>query len=75
MAKKGPSTLQDRLHRIEGQIRGIEKQLEEGKKTADVLMQIEAVISSLDSLKLEMIKKEMKEALLKELDNVVSMLK
>lgn len=75
MAKKGPSTLQDRLHRIEGQIRGIEKQLEEGKKTTDVLMQIEAVISSLNSLKLEMIKKEMKEALLKELDNVVSMLK
>ncbi len=75
MAKKGPSTLQDRLHRIEGQIRGIEKQLEEGKKTSDVLMQIEAVISSLNSLKLEMIKKEMKEALLKELDNVVSMLK
>lgn len=75
MAKKGPSTFQDRLHRIEGQIRGIEKQLEEGKQISDVLMQIEAVISSLNSLKLEMVKKEVKDALLKELDNVVSLLK
>lgn len=75
MAKRGPSTFQDRLHRIEGQIRGIEKQIEEGKSVPEVLIQVEAVISSLNSLKLEMVKKEVKDALLKEIDSVVSLLK
>jgi DNA-binding FrmR family transcriptional regulator len=75
MAKKGPSTFQDRLHRIEGQIRGIEKQINANEQTDKVLVQVEAVISSLQSLKIEIIKKEMKESLLKQLDNVVSMLK
>lgn len=75
MAKKGPSSFQDRLHRIEGQIRGIERQIENNEEIAKVLMQIEAVISSLNSLKLEMVKKEVRDSLIKQLDSVVSMLK
>lgn len=75
MAKKGPSTFQDRLHRIQGQLRGIEKQIEEDKPISQIMIQIEAVISSLNSLKLEMIKKEMKESILAQLDNVVAMIK
>lgn len=75
MAKKGPSTFQDRLHRIEGQIRGIEKLIEKNTETRLILVQLEAVISSLNSLKLEIVKKEVKDSLLKQLDTVVGMLK
>lgn len=75
MAKKGPSTFQDRLHRIEGQVKGIEKMVDENVPTEKVLVQVAAVISSLESLKLEMVKKEIKDSLLKQLDSVVSMLK
>ncbi|MCC7290182.1 metal-sensitive transcriptional regulator [bacterium] len=75
MAKKGPSTFQDRLHRIEGQIRGIEKLINNEQDIHKVLIQIEAVISSLNSLKLELVKKQMKESLLAQLDSVVTLLK
>lgn len=75
MAKKGPSTIQDRLHRIEGQIRGVEKMVASGDSTQKVLVQVEAIISSLESVKLELIKGEMKHALIAQLDTVVSLLK
>ncbi len=75
MAKSGPSTIQDRLHRIEGQLRGVERLIEEGEDVQKVLMQMEAIISSLQSAKLELVKAEMKKTLLAQLDNVVSMLK
>lgn len=75
MAKTGPSSLQDRLHRIEGQIRGIEKQIESGQEVQKVLIQIEAVISSLGSLKLEMVKKEIRNNLLSHVDEAISLLK
>ncbi|MBI2356589.1 metal-sensing transcriptional repressor [Candidatus Dojkabacteria bacterium] len=75
MAKKGPSTIQDRLHRIEGQVRGVEKLLELGEDTAKILIQMEAIISSLESAKLELVKAEMKKVILAQLDSAVSMLK
>lgn len=75
MAKKGPSSIQDRLHRIEGQIRGIEKLLEDKVETEKVLIQIQAVISSLESTKIELIKKELRESLLSKIDGVVSLMK
>ena len=39
-----------RLHRIEGQVRGIERMLEEDRYCIDVLTQIAAVTTALDSL-------------------------
>jgi DNA-binding FrmR family transcriptional regulator len=39
-----------RLHRIEGQVRGIERMLEEGRYCIDVLTQIGAVTTALESL-------------------------
>jgi DNA-binding FrmR family transcriptional regulator len=39
-----------RLHRIEGQVRGIERMLEEDRYCIDVLTQISAVTTALDSL-------------------------
>jgi DNA-binding FrmR family transcriptional regulator len=39
-----------RLHRIEGQVRGIERMLEEDRYCIDVLTQISAVTTALESL-------------------------
>ena len=39
-----------RLHRIEGQVRGIERMIEEDRYCIDVLTQINAVTTALESL-------------------------
>lgn len=39
-----------RLHRIEGQVRGIERMVEEDRYCIDILTQISAVSTALDSL-------------------------
>jgi DNA-binding FrmR family transcriptional regulator len=39
-----------RLHRIEGQVRGIERMLEDDRYCIDILTQISAVTTALDSL-------------------------
>ena len=39
-----------RLHRIEGQVRGIERMIEEDRYCIDVLTQISAVTTALESL-------------------------
>jgi DNA-binding FrmR family transcriptional regulator len=43
-------TLVKRLHRIEGQVRGIERMLEEDRYCIDILTQIGAVSTALESL-------------------------
>ena len=42
--------LTKRLHRIEGQVRGIEKMIENDRYCIDILTQISAVSTALDSL-------------------------
>jgi CsoR family transcriptional regulator, copper-sensing transcriptional repressor len=44
-----------RLHRIEGQVRGIERMLEEERYCIDVLTQISAVTTALESLALKIL--------------------
>jgi DNA-binding FrmR family transcriptional regulator len=44
-----------RLHRIEGQVRGIERMLEEDRYCIDVLTQIGAVSTALESLAFEIL--------------------
>jgi DNA-binding FrmR family transcriptional regulator len=44
-----------RLHRIEGQVRGIERMLEEERYCIDILTQISAVTTALDSLALKIL--------------------
>ena len=72
MPKKGKASLEDRFHRIEGQIRGIESMVEEKAEVEKVVVQIQAVISGLESVKLELVKQGIKESvengLLKTLD-------
>jgi DNA-binding FrmR family transcriptional regulator len=46
------TALVNRLHRIEGQVRGIERMIDEARDCVDVLTQIAAVNTALESLAL-----------------------
>ena len=61
MPRKGRATVEDRLHRIEGQIRGIENMIESEQDLRKVITQVQAVISALESVKLEIVKKQIEE--------------
>lgn len=52
-----------RLHRIEGQVRGIIRMVEEGKDCEEVLNQIAAVRSAMESVGVQIITCRMKEYL------------
>ncbi|MCA9376641.1 metal-sensitive transcriptional regulator [Candidatus Dojkabacteria bacterium] len=75
MPRKGPSSMIDRLHRIEGQIRGVEKLLQNEEPIEKVIPQIQAVMSSLESVKLELVKEQVRQSILSNLDEAVSLLK
>jgi DNA-binding FrmR family transcriptional regulator len=45
-----PDTVQQRLRKIEGQVKGIERMLDEGRACEDILTQIMAVRSALDGV-------------------------
>jgi DNA-binding FrmR family transcriptional regulator len=48
-------TIAKRLHRIEGQVRGIERMVEDDRYCIDVLTQIAAVNTALESLALKIL--------------------
>jgi CsoR family transcriptional regulator, copper-sensing transcriptional repressor len=48
-------TIARRLHRIEGQVRGIERMVEDDRYCIDVLTQIAAVTTALESLALKIL--------------------
>jgi len=52
---KDKAALVTRLHRIEGQVRGIEKMVEEDRYCVDILTQISAATTALESLALQML--------------------
>jgi DNA-binding FrmR family transcriptional regulator len=47
--------LKHRLHRIEGQVRGIERMVDEDRYCIDILTQVAAVRTALESLALEVL--------------------
>ena len=49
------ATIAKRLHRIEGQVRGIERMVEEDRYCTDVLTQISAVSTALESVALRIL--------------------
>ena len=51
----GKDALVKRLHRIEGQVRGIEKMVEDDRYCIDILTQIAAVNTALESLALKIL--------------------
>jgi len=58
--------IQNRISRIEGQIGGIKKMIIANTQEEKLMIQLQAVISSLESLKLELVKKQMKETLVED---------
>jgi DNA-binding FrmR family transcriptional regulator len=63
---KYSKSIQNRLSRIEGQIGGIKKMIVKDTEEQKVMIQLQAIISSLESLKLELVKKQMKETLVED---------
>ena len=53
-------TLTKRLHRIEGQVRGIERMVEEDRYCIDILTQIAAVSTALESLAFKILDQHVK---------------
>ncbi|HEY4348924.1 MAG TPA: metal-sensitive transcriptional regulator [Gaiellaceae bacterium] len=49
------AALVKRLHRIEGQVRGVERMVEDDRYCIDILTQISAVSTALESLALEIL--------------------
>jgi DNA-binding FrmR family transcriptional regulator len=52
---KDKSAIQSRLRRIEGQVRGIDKMVEEDRYCIDVLTQVNAVRAALESVALQLL--------------------
>ena len=52
---KDKEALTKRLHRIEGQVRGVEKMVEDDRYCIDILTQIAAVSTALESLALKIL--------------------
>lgn len=58
--------IQNRINRVEGQVKGVKKMVMDGETNIKVMTQLQACISSLESLKVEMIKQEMKQSLVED---------
>ena len=52
---KDKTALVKRLHRIEGQVRGVERMIEDDRYCIDILTQIAAVNTALESLALKLL--------------------
>jgi DNA-binding FrmR family transcriptional regulator len=52
---KNKKAIQSRLRRIEGQVRGIEKMVDEDRYCIDVLTQVNAVRAALESVALQLL--------------------
>jgi len=59
--------IQNRVSRIEGQVGGIKRMIGGNTEDDKVMTQLQAVISSLESLKLELLKKQMQESMVEDI--------
>lgn len=75
MPKRGKSFIQDRINRAQGQINAVETMIVDGGELRKVINQLQAAISSLESIKLELIKKKVKDNIEVEISSVLDMLK
>jgi len=59
--------IQNRVSRIEGQVGGVKRMIASNTEEDKVMTQLQAVISSLESLKLELLKKQMQESMVEDI--------
>ncbi len=64
--------IQNRISRIDGQVTGVKKMIINGTEEEKLMIQLQAIISSLESLKLELLKKQMKESLIEDVKKTLS---
>ncbi len=62
-SKDDVASVLNRLRRIEGQVRGLQRMIDEGKECEQVLTQLSAVKSALDRVGIYLISHRMKECL------------
>lgn len=58
--------IENRIRRVEGQVGGVRKMILSRENSSKVMTQLQASISSLESLKTELIKQQMKESMIEE---------
>ncbi len=61
--------INNRLNRIEGQVRGVKKMIEEDRYCDDVLIQLSAIDKSVKSLANHILENHMQTCVLKDLEN------
>ncbi|HRY22474.1 MAG TPA: metal-sensitive transcriptional regulator [Candidatus Dojkabacteria bacterium] len=61
-----PKSIQNRIKRVGGQVEGVKKMIVQGENGDKVMTQLQASISSLESLKTELIKQQMKESMVED---------
>ncbi len=64
---KYPIKIQNRIKRVEGQVGGVKNMILKGESDNRVMTQLQACISSLESLKTELVKQQMKESMLEDI--------
>lgn len=65
--------IQNRIKRVEGQVGGVRKMILNGENDTKVMTQLQASISSLESLKTEMIKQQMKQTMLEDVKKTLGL--
>lgn len=65
--------IQNRIKRVEGQVGGVRKMILNDESDTKVMTQLQASISSLESLKTEMIKQEMKQSMLEDVKRTLGL--
>ena len=68
-----PKNIQNRIRRTEGQVGGVRKMIVGGESDEKVMTQLQACISSLESLKTELIKQQMKESMVRDVKKSLGM--
>ncbi|ANE48775.1 hypothetical protein SY83_07040 [Paenibacillus swuensis] len=63
VTRTGDVKLLNRLKRVEGQVRGIHKMIEEGRGSEDILVQLSAVKSALNKVGLNLLERQTEETL------------
>lgn len=64
-------SIQNHIKRVEGQVRGVSKMIVDGDSDTKIMTQLQASISSLESLKTELVKRQMKETILESVKNTL----
>jgi len=68
-----PIKIQNRIKRVEGQVSGVKNMILKGESDNRVMTQLQGCISSLESLKTELIKQQMKESMLEDIKETLGM--